>query len=435
MFNRTKDNGNKQLAVDLVKNAIDHMIEKDPFFGYIIDQMRLEPDGRKDVKTIATNGKILVFDSNWIVQTFGPEGDYSPKKGNKKDLAIEMLSGVMAHEAAHVAFGHPYRLGQKDPKIFDQATDAVVNDILLHSKAKHIMPSDGFFIPGARHRTAEQIYRMLKSGSTIGQDGEGLRKGSQSPWGKCFSPSEGTDEEEKRKAEGGGQEGDGDSDGDSDGIGEKSDSENEFDVMQNVARAAAMARKAGNMPGSYEKMIEAATASSKDWRDELRRFLGGGQDREQSWSKPNRRFVHQDLYLPGTAKFGPGEVVLAIDVSGSVQGKLVEKFVAEVRKINEDLQPDKTHVMTCCARVGWQETFGPYDDVVVPSRALTGGGTAFSPVFKNVANMGVEPKALVYFTDLECADFGPKPDYPVLWVVWPGGSDKAPWGTIVQMDD
>jgi predicted metal-dependent peptidase len=410
----TKHNPETQYkATHYVREAIERMIEKDPFFGHITDQMRLCPDARKDVTTIATNGRLLVYDSQWVVR-------------ERQKIGPEKFATILAHKAAHVAFGHPYRQGDKKPEVFDKACDAVINGILR--KKGYDMPEDSFFYQGAENMSVEECYRKLmeqQQPSPEGQDGKGQRKTTAQASGKTFSPDEGTDAEEKAKAEAearGEQPGDGDED-------------SEDKVREGVARAAQKARKAGNMPGDWEAMIDASWLSKKSWKEELRQFLGGGEQKEPSWSKPNRRYVHQGEYLPGPSKFGPGRIVLAVDVSGSVQGPLVEKFCSEVRKINIDLQPEAIDVMTCDTRVVWQEEFGPYDDVQIPAKAITGGGTKFNPVFERVKQMGVQPKALVYFTDLECYDFGTKPDFPVLWVVWPGGSSSAPWGTIVHMDD
>lgn len=399
-------------ATQFVREAIETMIEKDPFFGHITDQMRLVPDGRKDVKTIATNGRILTYDSDWVVK-------------NRSAMGPEKFATILAHEAAHVAFGHPYRLGDKDQEIYDKACDAVINGKLR--KKGYDMPDDSFFYPGAENMSVEECYRLLKQqgGKGEGRDKEGNRKLDAQQSGKCFSPDEGTDAEEKAKAE-------------AQARGEQSgedEEDSEDKVREGVAKAAQKARKAGDMPGEWEQMIESSWLSKKSWKEELRQFLGGGEQKEPSWSKPNRRYVHQGDYLPGPSKFGPGRIVLAVDVSGSVQGDLVQKFCAEVRKINIDLQPEAIDVMTCCTRIGWQEEFGPYEDVDIPARAITGGCTAFSPVFRRVKEMGISPKALVYFTDLECHDFGEEPPYPVLWICWPGGADRAPWGKIVHMDD
>lgn len=400
-------------ATQILRKAIDEVLVVDPFFGHIMDQMRLEPDARKDVPTIGTNGKLLVYDSKWVVEQ---ERRYPG-----------CFKTIMAHEAAHVALGHPYRGIGMDQDRYGKASDAVVNGLL--QKRGYEMPPDSFMYPNAARMTTEEVYRQLMENGGQGNNEKGEAKGTPQNFGTTFSPDEGTDAEEEAKAK---AKANGDGQGQGQGEGEQ---DPEDQVRENVARAAQRARKEGRMPGELEDLIRQSLMSKKDWRDEMKLFLGGGEMKTESWSRPNRRFLHQDTYLPGRSKFGPGQVVLAVDVSGSIDRSLLEKFLAEVRKVNIDLQPDAIHVMTCDTRVPWRESFGPYDDVAVPGRAITGGGTRFSPVFEEVEKNGWSPKALVYFTDLECSDFGKKPDYPVLWVVWPGGRTHAPWGKIVQMDD
>ena len=53
------------------------------------------------------------------------------------------------------------------------------------------------------------------------------------------------------------------------------------------------------------------------------------------------------------------------------------------------------------------------------------------PPFKWVEENGVEPKCLIYLTDLRCHSFPDAPDYPVLWVT---DSHKAvPFGETVRI--
>ena len=61
------------------------------------------------------------------------------------------------------------------------------------------------------------------------------------------------------------------------------------------------------------------------------------------------------------------------------------------------------------------------------------GGTRFSPVFKYASDNEIKPKCCVYLTDLECYDFGPEPEYPVLWMQYGGFRGEVPFGQIVKI--
>jgi predicted metal-dependent peptidase len=70
---------------------------------------------------------------------------------------------------------------------------------------------------------------------------------------------------------------------------------------------------------------------------------------------------------------------------------------------------------------------------VTPNTTPESGGTRFSPIFSEIENRDIAPACVVVLTDLCCADFGPQPDYPVLWVSTdPAGT--APWGEVIHLD-
>ena len=217
------------------------------------------------------------------------------------------------------------------------------------------------------------------------------------------------------------------------GAGNMSSEEMRGEVQDAIGQAMHSGKMAGEEPGKLEAQVQADMLGKRDWRDVLRKFLGGGAIPEQSWARPNRRFIADGLYLPGNPKEGPGEIVLAVDTSGSVDNALLNKFIAEVRKINEDMQPEKIYLIVCDNCIHSVTEFGPYDEVTCKVQGR--GGTDFKPVFRWIRDNNKTPKAVVYFTDLE-GDAGPQQrGYETLWVVWPGGETQAPWGELVMMED
>ena len=65
-----------------------------------------------------------------------------------------------------------------------------------------------------------------------------------------------------------------------------------------------------------------------------------------------------------------------------------------------------------------------------------GGGTMFSPVFKWVNKNKPQTKGVVYVTDGYCSDFGPEPEYPVLWVLTQENQGfQPPFGEVVCVID
>jgi len=166
-----------------------------------------------------------------------------------------------------------------------------------------------------------------------------------------------------------------------------------------------------------------------DWRDVMQRFLVKCKSDDRSFARPNRRFLSQGLYLPTSSGETLGEVLFAVDCSGSIGQAEIDQFAAEVRMVKEDLVPTKIHVVYFDSEVSHYESYEPNDTLNIKPHG--GGGTDFAPVFDYMVKNGIEPVACVFLTDLCCDSFGEQPSCPVLWVSTQ--ADQAPFGEVVMM--
>ncbi|WP_203330801.1 DUF2201 family putative metallopeptidase, partial [Rhodovastum atsumiense] len=66
------------------------------------------------------------------------------------------------------------------------------------------------------------------------------------------------------------------------------------DLDVRIRQAAAMARRAGKLPGTLVEMI-AASAPRIDWRDRFRQVFDGTRREALDWGRPNRRFLPHGL--------------------------------------------------------------------------------------------------------------------------------------------
>ena len=83
------------------------------------------------------------------------------------------------------------------------------------------------------------------------------------------------------------------------------------------------------------------------------------------------------------------------------------------------------------SEVSHVESYGSDDTLDIKPHG--GGGTDFAPVFAKIIELGIDPVAIVFLTDLCCSSFGDQPDAPVLWVSTDRGT--APFGEVVEMGD
>jgi VWA-like domain (DUF2201)/Putative metallopeptidase domain len=197
----------------------------------------------------------------------------------------------------------------------------------------------------------------------------------------------------------------------------------------NAEQAICSAKACGHEPGGIERPLEQARESKHDWRAILREFIAATNPSDYRWSPPNRRFVASGLYLPSVERSRMGDIVIAVDTSGSIGSKELEQFAGEINAIINEALPEAIRVIYCDEAVQAVEEFGPSEAIKLSPKG--GGGTDFVPPFQWVEENGIEPKCLIYMTDLCCSSFPVAPDYPVLWVT---DSHKiAPFGETLRI--
>ena len=346
-----------------------------PFFGAVAFGMPYEFD--TSIPTAATNGERIKFNPDYVKELSDPE-----------------LIFLLAHECCHPMLGHNYRRGSRDPVKWNRAVDYIVNQ-LLHDDNIGKMPAGGLYdrsIYAAGKGTAEGIYNVLPD-SPNGDGGHALDNCEDSPG----TPAEQAEKEATWKVR--------------------------------VAQAAQAARMMGQLSAGAQRLVDEILRPKVDWRDVLHRFLVRVKQDRRTWARPSRRFLPHGLYLPSVTGEAMGELVFAIDCSGSIESRMVNQFAAEMRNAWEDMCPAALHVMYFDSAVCGVDTFTSGDTLEVRPRGS--GGTDFAPVFDEIEKRDIEPVAIVFLTDLCCSSFGEQPDAPVLWVTTEPGT--APFGEIVEM--
>jgi predicted metal-dependent peptidase len=142
------------------------------------------------------------------------------------------------------------------------------------------------------------------------------------------------------------------------------------------------------------------------------------------------------MYLPGLHAEGMGEIVVAIDTSGSIDDTLVSQFGGELAGIIEDMAPERVTVLYADSSVQRVETFEKLEPFEL--HPMGGGGTDFRPVFKHVETMEPAPVCVVYLTDLWGTFPATDPGIPVLWATPENPATlperyRPPWGEIVEI--
>ena len=144
-------------------NAIKRkMLVKYPFFGSVVANVAYKEN--KDIPTAGTDGETIYYNPDYL-----------------ESLSIEEQTFVFAHEVCHIAFNHILRSEGKDPKLWNIATDGVINQFLKRDGLK--MAKGGVDISEAINYDAEQLYDKLLKEKKQSQQQKDRQDNSQSGQG------------------------------------------------------------------------------------------------------------------------------------------------------------------------------------------------------------------------------------------------------------
>ena len=173
----------------------------------------------------------------------------------------------------------------------------------------------------------------------------------------------------------------------------------EADWQVAVSQAQSAAAGRGPLPVGLGRAVQQVLHPAADWRAVLRAFVSSQAKNDYSWVRPNRRFIAQGLYLPGLHSEELGDVILAVDTSGSISEQLLGLFAAEANAVLSAYDCTVTvlyHDTEVQKVQNWQSTDGPL--VLDP---VGGGGTSHACVFDWIDKAGMSPACVVCLTDLE----------------------------------
>jgi predicted metal-dependent peptidase len=360
------------------------LISIQPFFGTLALRLALVPIDHPKIPVMGTDGASLFYKPDAV-----------------KDMPQQQVMGVVAHEVLHCAFQHMFRRRYRESEKWNKACDYVINAILLQ---------EGFSLPKSRlfnrkysDMSAEEVYEKLPT------EPSGNGKGG-APGGWDFGssldpalPDPATGEAKSASA--------------------VKAASKDWEIA--TKQAAHISKQQGNLPGNLSELIEDLLTPQIPWREQLWRFFSQRKPDRITWNRPNRRLIHTGVYLP-TRRFVPtGDVVVAVDTSGSISERELQHFASEFNEIHRTLRPKKTYVLDIDTKIHSVKEYSEYD---TPTFEMHGrGGTRFEPVFDWVRDENIMPDAIVYLTDGYASFPPPVLDIPVLWVIT-NHDVKPPWG-------
>ena len=389
----------KQLTVEqrLNKAVIDIMAE--PHYYAIAPVLMI---GNKSVcdktPTAYTNGRDEVYGRKFV------EG-----------LTDAELRFLVLHEAYHKMYRHitTWRhLYEDNARLANMACDYVINVKLVDGddgKKFIVMPKVGLLDTKYRDMDSAQVYHLLKQDDDEGGGGGGGGNG-----GDSMDEHGWDDAQEMSDAE-------------------HKELEREIDkaIRQGVLSA-------GKMGSGGNRDLDGLLQPQVDWREVLREFVSTtctGND-YSTWRKPNRRYMSSGYYLPSGISESVGELVLAIDTSGSIGARELSSFLSEVKAICDTVRPSKVRLLYWDTSVCRDEVYmqDDLDRLTTSTKPAGGGGTAVECVPQYMAEHGIKPQAVVVLTDGYLGGSWGAWTTPVLWCIQGNKSARPSVGKYVHIN-
>ena len=379
----------RKIARSKVRLMLDKLSKGWGFYASVLYQMPMVE--KSSLPTMATDGKSIFYNAEFT-----------------DALSEAELDGVKVHEAYHRILKHHLRMGKRDAELWNIACDYAINPIIIQSGL--VLPEGALIDAKFKGMSAEKIYDLLKQDQ--GDDGNG-GGGSGQPqpqeWGNVEDQGGGMSEDQIK-------------------------SEEATINAQVVMAVNSMKTEAGKLPANIKEIIDEMKRSQIDWKDVLRRFVGGDQPEGYSYRRPNRRqWYLNEVVTPVSNKIGCGDIVVGIDTSGSVSSIELSHFLGELNAIAESSGAESVTIITCdydVQGVVRYERGDQIEDIVCKGR----GGTRVMPVFDYIAENNINVDNFIYFTYMGIGDY-PEHDvgYPILWVSSDMRGEEAPIGETTYL--
>lgn len=178
---------------------------------------------------------------------------------------------------------------------------------------------------------------------------------------------------------------------------------------------------AGKMGSGADRSLEELLQPQIDWREALRDFVQAtcaGND-YSTWRKPNRRYIGAGVYMPSGISERIGEIVVAIDTSGSIGGPQLAAFLTEVKSVADTVHPEAIRVLYWDTRVCGDERYegDEVNNLVQSTKPKGGGGTTVECVPQYIQDKQIKAQCVIVLTDGYLGGSWGDWHHPVLWAI------------------
>jgi predicted metal-dependent peptidase len=315
------------------------------------------------------------------------------------------------------------RRNERDPQVWNIADDYTVNaDLKRHGVGQFITTVPCLYESKYDGKPAEEIYDdLMKNVQKINLDDL-------------------IDKLLDDHMDGDGDEDSDDGDGDKKGKRPRMSAEEREQARQEMKQAiiqAAQGAEAGTIPKGVERLIKEVTDPQMPWRELIQTNLTSAIRTDYSWMRPSRRGWHMDAIMPGMTPGEEIDVVVALDMSGSISNKQAQAFLGEIGGMMDSFDGYKVHIF--CFDT---ETYNPQDfssenmDRIDEYEPQGGGGTDFDCIFNYLKENAIEPNRLIVFTDgYPFGSWGDADYCDTTWIIHGDKNPNPPFGQFAIYEE
>lgn len=422
----------------------------------VVDKLPSDDDEPPRHKPI--NNQITIVEPSIQTMAVDASGNIFINENFALSLPFQQALAVVCHEILHVVMMHMLRLGGRNPRLWNFATDYVINwelaqmGLHLPEQALHAEPQTGevkikrvddsgattqdniltkpVFIldEDGRLRSAEEIYALLSDawpeddgsdgGSSTGpsQPGSGQSSGSGSGQpGSGSDVSKDTHTTQEVEAGAGIQQGHdkhiygngGKKAIEKTGQEANNKTREDWNGIINDAQIINTNKPGGNMGGKYNVQMGSAVA---DWKKILKDYISGTVKTKRSYTRLKKRSYGVQYAMPKTISNNRTltDVLIAVDTSGSTYG-YQPLFMAEIDSIARQFNIPLRVLMwdgevgydLTVTKLRWTDNENP-GNIIKQGEQFNvsgGGGTRIGCVHEYIADNKLDPRLIVYFTD------------------------------------
>jgi len=288
------------------------------------------------------------------------------------------ITYLYAHTLLHIVLKHPYRQKTREKKLWNQSCDLVINLVLSKFSNVGEMPDDEILDLDLENKCVEEVYEILykeqeENNELANQEKNENEEIKTKPNEKGKLKSHIYDESKLDIEE----------------VNDEKTSQGDREKLDGIIiQALSIAKKTSNECAGLQVEIETLIKPEISLQDTLKEYLISSLfEKTTTYNRPNKRFIHSGLYLPGNKKSDELiEVYIALDSSSSVSLDEYKKFLGVVKDVCDGFYEYKVIVLPFDLKVKEKhiikfDSFNPLnqDELFIPK---SDGGTDFDEVLR-----------------------------------------------------